>query len=420
MSENRYQVIFLGQILDGFDENDVRKNLTPHFKGRVNHLFENAPLVIKRDVSYEEATIITEKMIQRGVMCKVFLPPESDEFELELESNDSDDLALESDDIALDEIDEFNDEQATFETGPRMICPSCGFEQEESEECKKCRIIIEKYQEKTSSQKERDVLQEYIDQMSQMTLPETEKDKSAMMLTFTTVLICISIFILLGWSFHFFVYQKPWRKVDIESITLTPIKTPDTGQNQERIASQKETIAKLQKALNAKKTSLKKTSSQQSSNQFSLKSIPLQLLKHYQGKYVWVTCENDAVHQGTLYAVYAEQIVLKKPRFNLTIPINRSMIKIVEYDLTDSDYDEDVVEAYQAYKRRTEESLQNVSLHSLNAYVGKNIRVYLTSGQLYEGILAKCDSSKITVENIVYGQLVTFVIRKETIGRVLY
>jgi len=438
MVEKGYQVIFLGQILDGFDENDVRENLMPHFKGRVDHLFENAPVVIKKNISYDQATQIANKMMSMGVMCKVFLPPEEDEIVLEMENSDFDEPA-DSEKLSFEESDTSEkelsiEETDTYETNTyeeaqsytpkndkqhRMVCPSCGFDQDVAKECVQCGVIIEKYQDKSPPKTEEDVFQDYIDHMSQVPSSETKKDRTFIMLSLTTFLIIISLIIVLGWSFHFFVYQKPWRDSDVESIIVTSLENPDSNLSQERIKSQKETIEKLKQALKAKKE-LSQSSSNQATDNFSLKSIPLPFLKHYQGKYVWVTCENGAVHQGTLYAVYAEQIILKKPRFNLTIPINRSMIKIVEYDLAENDYDDDAVDAYLAYKRRTEESLQNVSIKTIQNYIGKNIQVYLNSGQLYEGILSKCESSKITVENIVYGQLVTFVIQKNHIDRVLY
>jgi small nuclear ribonucleoprotein (snRNP)-like protein len=427
MLDNGYQVIFLGQILNGFDESEVRKNLMPHFKGKVDHLFEKAPLVIKKDLSYEQAQDLTDKMIHMGVMCKVFSPPEEDEIELEMESKESSEVeniedhtsSTDPEDPIPEEYDTFDEEQTTTDknvhAGSKMVCPSCGFVQEKAEECIQCGVIIEKFQD---TKKEKDVFQDYIDQMSQMPSTGPERDKTTILLTFMTILIVISIILLFGWSFHFFVYQKPWRNSDVESIIVTPIETTNT-KTQKKIKSQKETIEKLKQALQAKKQLSEKLSSKSSGN-FSLKSIPLPFLKHYQGKYVWVTCENGAVHQGTLYAIYAEQIILKKTRFNLTIPINRSMIKIVEYDLRESDYDDDAVEAYLSYKRRTEEALQHISTDALNHYIGKNLQIYLNSGQLYEGILTKCEQSKITIENIIYGQLVTFVIQKGNIDRVLY
>ncbi|KPA16799.1 hypothetical protein MHK_002985 [Candidatus Magnetomorum sp. HK-1] len=308
------------------------------------------------------------------------------------------------------ELDEMNQSEVS-DTKTWITCPYCKYKQAETEKCGKCGIVFTKFQ---------DEFHQNDDKKKKLGIPANE-EKTTLALKVLTVLIFILISILFGWSYYFFVYQKPWRKAEIESITVTSIETGDINDEQQlRIKSKKETISALKRALkSSQKNSIKKISGQ-TTEKFSLKNIPLPLLKQYQGKYVWVTCENGAVHQGTLYAVYSEQIVLTKPRFNLTIPINRSMIKMVEYDYSDKDYDKDAIEAYQKYKRRTEEALQVISLNSLESYFGKNIRVYLNSGQMHEGTLTKFSSKKITIENIVYGQMITLVIPKENIDRILY
>jgi len=424
MSDNIYQVIFSGQILDGFDENDVKIKLEPHFSGQVEYLFSHAPIHIKQNISLNQAKIIANKFEQLGVKCNVS-PMQKEEITLTLET-DEPALSLES----ADETNKKENDSAspdTSQTSPKIICPSCGFEQAVAEECISCGIIIDRYQDDTEiieadETPKKDVLQAYLDEMSKMPQSEPEKEqvRTSWFLKLITVLLLCAISSAFGWSYFYFVYKKPWRIIETPCVSIQELDDQALDDNQVRLQSKKETILALKKALAQKEKFTSTNKFSHSDEQFKLKNIPVPLLKHYIGKYVWVTCDNDSVHQGTLFAIYREQIILKKPRFNLTIPINISMIKTVEYDMSENEYDEDAVEAYQAYKRKTEEALQPVSIRNLWKYNGKNLRIYLCNGQVYEGVLSKFKSDRITLNNIVYGQMVTFVIRKNNIDRIFY
>jgi len=410
MQDNQYQVIFLGQIHDGFDEGDVRKQLKSIFKDKVDYVFNNVPIVIKKNMSKDEAINFSDQLSQMGAVCKVDHAEPTD-----ISGNTDSDTCTQN-------------LETSSENKPHMVCPSCDCIQEEATDCRKCGIIIEKFQKKTSSQEpspKQDSLQKYLEQMCQP-IPEESSEKKTkkqfkMALRAASFLICCCVIAAIGWSYHFFVYQKPWMYSDVESIAIKSVEEKGPVAENQHIESQQETISMIQKALQDKNSVKKsKKTLHSSASPFRLKNIPLPLLKQYQGKYVWVTCDNDAVHQGTLDAVYTEQIILKKPQFNLTIPINRSMIKLVELDLSDVSHEKESVAAYQDYKRKTEEVLQTVSVNHLGSYINKNIRVYLNNGQLYEGMLRKCGSKKITIENVVYGQMITLVIRKETIDKILF
>jgi small nuclear ribonucleoprotein (snRNP)-like protein len=426
MSDNIYQVIFSGQILEGFDENDVRKNLEPLFSGQVEYLFDHAPIHIKQNIPLNQAQTIANKLEQLGAKCNVS-PMQEEEITLTLESDETP-LSLETSDDP-DEKKKENDMTPpdTSQAYPKMICPSCGVEQAEADECINCGIIIDRYQDApeniaTDAMPKKDILQEYLEEMSQMpsSEPVTETEGISWFLKLTTILVLVTIISAFGWSYYYFVYKKPWREIENPCVSVQEFDDQAPDDNQFRLQSKKETILALQKAME-RKEKLKSTNKfSPSEEQFKLKNIPIPLLRHYIGKYVWVTCDNDSVHQGTLFAIYKEQIILKKPRFHLTIPINISMIRTVEFDMAENKYDDDAVKAYQAYKRKTEEALQQVSISSLGKYSGKNLRIHLCNGQVYEGVLSKCKSKEITLQNIVYNQMVTFVIRKKNIDKIFY
>jgi small nuclear ribonucleoprotein (snRNP)-like protein len=427
MSNNRYTVIFTGHILDGFDEHDVRNNLELIFSGQVEYLFNKAPTHINQNISWDQAQKIVNKLEQLGAKCEISKNLE-DEIPLSLES-DEPTLSLENadqpDENTLNNSD--NDPSDTPSNLSEMICPNCSQDQVESNACINCGTIMEKNQDSQNNTAacelpKKDVLQAYLEEMSKM--PTTEKVKegqgTSFFLKLITAIVLVALLTFLGWSYYFFAYKKPWRESDIASVSIQNFNDQTIEEDQLRVQSKKETILALQKALE-RKEKLKSTNTLcQSDEQFQLKNIPIPLLRHYIGKYVWVTCDNDSIHQGTLYAIYTEQIVLKKSRFNLTIPINISMIRTVEYDMEENEYDEDMVEAYQAYKRKTEERFQEVPASQIGRYLKKQLRIHLYNGQVYEGILSKCKSKTITLQNIVYGQMVTFVIRKKSIQKIYY
>ena len=419
MSDNKYSVIFTGQIRNGFDEKNVRNNLEGPFSGQVDHLFNNAPIHIKRNISFDQAQTIASKLEQLGAACEIS-PPE--ELSLTLESDDSD-LCLESSNDNLEEKEPDNDQHPPL----RMICPSCGSEQAKAKDCINCGIIVDRYQDASvsaqiDSEEKKDVLQEYLKAMSTVPEEETAEPKqqgTSWFLKMITTLILLALFSTFAWSYYYFVYKKPWLTSGLESIAIQDI-CDQSEDDPLRLQAKKATIMALQQALERKEKLQSTIKVSHSNESFKLKNIPIPLLRHYIGKYVWVTCDNDSVHQGTLYALYTEQVILKKPRFNLTIPINLSMIKTVEYDMSENEYDDDAVEAYQSYKRQTEEALQKVSISQIGKYRNKNLRIYLNNGQVYEGILKNYKSDKITLKNMVYGQMVTFVIRKESIQKIYY
>jgi small nuclear ribonucleoprotein (snRNP)-like protein len=428
MPSNNYQIIFSGQILNGYDENDVRKNLEELFSSeQIDYLFKNPPAQIKKDITLDHAKKIASKLELLGAKCEVS-PIEDDDISLSIESDETS-LALETPDHPEENVqdDPYENQSNESLSTPRMICPSCGFEQIESNDCINCGIIIDRYQDNpegvdSGSEPKKDILQEYLEEMSKVpkSEPKTDVQGTSWFLKLVTALVLIILFSAFGWSYYFFVYKKPWRTSVSECVTINEIDDQMLENDLSRLQSKKETIEALQKALKRKNKLVSTNKYQQSDNQFKLKNIPIQLLRHYVGKYVWVTCDNDSVHQGTLDAIYKEQIILKKGRFNLTIPINISMIKTVECDMTEKQYEDDAVEAYQAYKKRTEETFQQVAISQLGSYHGKNLHIYLKNGHVYEGVLSQCKSDTITLQNIVYGQMVTFVIRKKSINNIYY
>jgi len=447
MSKKKYHVIFSGQILNGFDEVDVRNNLQSIFQEQVEDFFNKAPCLIQKNISFNHAQQLAARLERLGVKCELYLSNDQSE-NVEIDSaslcqesfDNENSLTMEFDHASMfqESIDhsQESDQDENFEDVSQseliFICPACGLEQSENNACTYCGLVNKRSQDTSdNTEKEtapkKDVLQEYLVEMSRdciteaTTETETKPSGTSFLLKLFTVFVLLALFVALGWSFYFFACKKPWRSSGLASISIQKIvDVPTSEGDQLRMQSKKDTIVALKKALERKEKIQTKIKKNNSNQKFKLKNIPIPLLSNYIGKYVWVTCDNDSVHQGTLYAIYIEQVILKKPRFNLTIPINLSMIKTVEYDMSENEHDENAVEAYQAYKRSTEEALQNIPISHLKGYHGKNLRIHLYNGQVYEGVLSKFEDDTITLKNIVYGQMVSFVIRKESIQKIYF
>ncbi|MDO3721020.1 YjgN family protein [Marinobacter sp. chi1] len=79
MSVDRYQILFSGQILDGFEENQVKANLQELFRAteaRIERLFlPTATPVIKSDLNHQDAEIYYQKLTRAGANVRISAQP---------------------------------------------------------------------------------------------------------------------------------------------------------------------------------------------------------------------------------------------------------------------------------------------------------------------------------------------------------
>lgn len=81
MSENSYAIIFRGDILPGFLLPDVKQNLKKVFKAddaRIAGLFNNKPVVLKKQLSYQEASRYQAVLQQAGAAVSIEPLPASE------------------------------------------------------------------------------------------------------------------------------------------------------------------------------------------------------------------------------------------------------------------------------------------------------------------------------------------------------
>jgi thioredoxin-related protein len=127
MTERRYRVVFEGEILDGLKLEEVKRSLATLFRAneaQIERFFSGKRLAIKKDVDHETAMKYSKAFERAGALCRVE--------ELEAHAGLEQPLMMEK-------------EKEEPRQQDLMICPKCQFEQEESEECVRCGIVVSKF-----------------------------------------------------------------------------------------------------------------------------------------------------------------------------------------------------------------------------------------------------------------------------------
>lgn len=126
MSAEQYRVVFDGELVPGMPVDAVRSNLAKLFKSdssKVDQLFNNGPVNIKRDLGAAEADRYIQALERAGARARK-----------ELEAPQG---------IVLTLVEE---EPSQINTGiAQMECPKCGHLQAPSIQCTSCGVVIEKY-----------------------------------------------------------------------------------------------------------------------------------------------------------------------------------------------------------------------------------------------------------------------------------
>jgi len=131
MAGQLFRVVFEGEILEGSQVQEVKRALAKLYNSgedQIERFFSGKRLAVKKDVDYETAMKYVKAFERAGALCRLE--------ELEPHAGLEQPLMLEKEAEKPSQQDDV------------MVCPKCQFEQEHSEECIRCGIIISKYSER--------------------------------------------------------------------------------------------------------------------------------------------------------------------------------------------------------------------------------------------------------------------------------
>ncbi len=137
MSANdAYRVVTTGQILDGFDVEDVKKHLVSvlRLKPEQADIFFAQPRVLRKDISWANADEICSQLARLGVAAKIQENTASPASQPERSLHEEPSLELVE--------EEAKAQAATHE----FACPNCQHPQDKSEQCESCGIWFHKFE----------------------------------------------------------------------------------------------------------------------------------------------------------------------------------------------------------------------------------------------------------------------------------
>ncbi len=133
MIAEHYNVIFYGEAAQGHTLEEAKSNLATIFKlsaKQIERVFTNKPIMIKKDVDYQRALQYKTAFERAGAVCHV------EAVEITPKTNQPSRVTSEK----------ASDNEVSQPRGLKtMVCPKCGFEQQESEECIHCGIFVKQY-----------------------------------------------------------------------------------------------------------------------------------------------------------------------------------------------------------------------------------------------------------------------------------
>ncbi|WP_152219870.1 DUF805 domain-containing protein [Pseudomonas sp. SCB32] len=136
MDQARFKIVFDGALMPQTPLETAKENLARLFKSdtsKIDALFSGKPVVLKRDLSDDEADKYLRALHGAGANAR----KEAEEQAVGLSLVETDDHPSEATLASRAPVEALRDEQ--------MTCPKCGQVQPKASDCSACGIIIEKY-----------------------------------------------------------------------------------------------------------------------------------------------------------------------------------------------------------------------------------------------------------------------------------
>ncbi|MGB5817239.1 MAG: hypothetical protein WBG93_05195 [Thermoanaerobaculia bacterium] len=177
MSEQRFQVLFSGQVAEGWTLEQTREqleSLAVLSPSEAQHAFDGTPVVLKSSLNESQAQRYESALIAAGAVCQ--LVPREVESPRPANPPLPGPIPIPSEAPPPPPIPTPDppQEPAAFvvpapppaertrfspqATTKQMTCPQCGFDQDAADECFQCGVLVEKFLERTRLQAEEKML----------------------------------------------------------------------------------------------------------------------------------------------------------------------------------------------------------------------------------------------------------------------
>lgn len=163
MGNGSYQLILEG-VAEGFDLEEVKAKLAAFFKikpEKVDAFFRGKPVAVKKGLDKETALKYKSVFDLAGATCRIEGLEEEDEDEIPAHMIEDRPYAEEEDDIPAHMIVgqeeggkeddmpghtmEQKAEAGIAGGGTSMVCPKCGYEQQEASTCIRCGVVVDRF-----------------------------------------------------------------------------------------------------------------------------------------------------------------------------------------------------------------------------------------------------------------------------------
>lgn len=150
MSDERFKIVFTGEIGFGYELDEVKANLCKCFGfdlAKVERLFSGGTFILKKDIDATTANAFRDALQKQGAFCEIMPMIAAGPTPIP--------TYVEPQAVALESSAPAPSATVTTITGS-FSCPACGQKQEEGESCNACNIVFAKYARAQAARKARE------------------------------------------------------------------------------------------------------------------------------------------------------------------------------------------------------------------------------------------------------------------------